>query len=121
MLEEIKKIITEAKNICVIPSKENGSESVLSALALFYTLKELDKNVNLIIEHFPEKFNFLVPSLDFITSPKNFVTLPIMYRPSLPGLLGNPRPAILNLRPGGIRTPNRRFWRPLLYQLELLA
>ena len=24
-------------------------------------------------------------------------------------------------RPGGTRTPNTRFWRPLLYQLELLA
>jgi hypothetical protein len=24
-------------------------------------------------------------------------------------------------RPGGIRTPNFRFWRPALYQLELLA
>ena len=24
-------------------------------------------------------------------------------------------------RPGGIRTPNIRFWRPALYQLELLA
>ena len=24
-------------------------------------------------------------------------------------------------RPGGTRTPNTRFWRPALYQLELLA
>ena len=24
-------------------------------------------------------------------------------------------------RPGGIRTPNIRFWRPALYQFELLA
>src|SRR5260370_19196341 len=24
-------------------------------------------------------------------------------------------------RPGGIRTPNPRFWRPMLYQFELLA
>jgi hypothetical protein len=24
-------------------------------------------------------------------------------------------------RPGGIRTPNIRFWRPALYQLELRA
>ena len=24
-------------------------------------------------------------------------------------------------RPGGIRTPNFRFWRPALYQFELLA
>jgi len=73
MTEEIKKLISEAKNICIIPSEENEGESVLNALALFYTLKELTKNVNLIIDNLPEKFSFLVPSLDFISSPKNFV------------------------------------------------
>ena len=33
----------------------------------------------------------------------------------------NPRKDRLPGRPGGIRTPNMRFWRPPLYQLELLA
>jgi len=42
-------------------------------LALFYTLKELGKNVNLIIENLPENLTFLTPSLDFISYPKNFV------------------------------------------------
>lgn len=73
MTEEIKKIITEAKNICLIPSCDSESEGAVSALALFYTLKELGKNVNLITDQFPEKFNFLLPSLDFISSPKNLV------------------------------------------------
>src|SRR3989344_3230838 len=59
--------------ICVIPSQNNEPESLSAALALFYTLKELGKNVNLIVEEFPEKLNFLVPPLDFISSPKNFV------------------------------------------------
>ena len=73
LTSEIKNIITEAKNICVIPSDNQNSESIPGVLALFYTLKELNKNVNLIIDRFPEKFNFLVPSLDFISQPKNFV------------------------------------------------
>ncbi len=73
MTEEIKKIITEAKNIYLIPSEEPESEGMTGALALFYTLKELGKNVNLITDQFPEKFTFLIPSLDFISSPKNFV------------------------------------------------
>lgn len=73
MNEEVKKLVYDAKNICVIPSQTNEPESLTSALALFYTLKELNKNVNLIIEDFPEKFDFLVPLLDFIASPKNFV------------------------------------------------
>ena len=72
-ITEAKKLIAESKNICIIPSQYNEPESLAGCLALFYTLKELNKNVNLIIEDFPEKFNFLIPSLDFITSPKNFV------------------------------------------------
>src|SRR3989344_7291701 len=70
--EEIKKIISEVKNITLIPS-ENEPESLTSCLALFYTLKELGKNVNVVIEDLPEKLNFLIPSLDFIASPKNLV------------------------------------------------
>ncbi|OGZ71017.1 MAG: hypothetical protein A3F47_00540 [Candidatus Staskawiczbacteria bacterium RIFCSPHIGHO2_12_FULL_38_11] len=69
---EAKQLISDAKNICIIPF-EHEPESLTAALALFYTLKELGKNVNLITEEFPEKLNFLVPSLDFISSPKNFV------------------------------------------------
>jgi len=70
-IEETKKIIGEAKNIYLIPSQE--PEGIVSALALFYTLKELNKNVNLIIEAIPENLKFLAPSLDFISYPKNFI------------------------------------------------
>ena len=72
-LEQIKQLIGEAKNIYIIPSQNNEPESITGALALFYTLKELNKNVNLIIEQLPEKLKFLVPSLDFISYPKNLV------------------------------------------------
>jgi len=70
-IAESKQTINEAKNICLIPSKE--PEAITSALALFYTLKELNKNVNLIIEEIPDNLKFLAPSLDFISYPKNFV------------------------------------------------
>ncbi|MDP3883202.1 MAG: hypothetical protein Q8Q48_04060 [Candidatus Staskawiczbacteria bacterium] len=70
-LQESKNIISEAKNICLLPLDE--PEAISSALALFYTLKELGKNVNLIIEAIPENLKFLTPSLDFISYPKNFV------------------------------------------------
>jgi nanoRNase/pAp phosphatase (c-di-AMP/oligoRNAs hydrolase) len=71
--QETKQIISEAKNIYIIPEEILNPEAITSALALFYTLKELGKNVNLIIENFPEDLNFLTPSLDFISYPKNFV------------------------------------------------
>ncbi|OGZ69341.1 MAG: hypothetical protein A3D44_02685 [Candidatus Staskawiczbacteria bacterium RIFCSPHIGHO2_02_FULL_42_22] len=73
LLQETKNLISEAKNICIIPSDDDQGEGVVNALALFYTLKDLQKNVNLIIDVFPEKLHFLIPSLDFISSPKNFI------------------------------------------------
>ncbi|MEK7540764.1 MAG: hypothetical protein AAB529_00775 [Patescibacteria group bacterium] len=72
-LEQANQLIKEAKNIYIIPPQTNEPESIAGALALFYTLKELNKNVNLIIEELPEKLKFLIPSLDFISYPKNFV------------------------------------------------
>ena len=71
--EQVKQLIGEAKNIYIIPSQTNEPESITGALALFYTLKELNKNVNLIIGELSEKLKFLVPSLDFISYPKNLV------------------------------------------------
>jgi nanoRNase/pAp phosphatase (c-di-AMP/oligoRNAs hydrolase) len=72
-LEQIKQLIGEAQNICIIPEENLNPEAVISALGLFYTLKNLNKNVNLIIENLPENLQFLTPSLDFISYPKNFV------------------------------------------------
>lgn len=68
---ETKQIISDSKNIYLISSEE--PEALSSTMALFYTLKDLDKNVNLVIETLPEKLKFLSPSLDFISYPKNFV------------------------------------------------
>jgi len=69
--QEIKNLITNSKNIYLITSEE--PEAITSTLALFYTLKDLGKNVNLILESLPENLKFLSPSLDFISYPKNFV------------------------------------------------
>jgi hypothetical protein len=69
--QEAKQTISNSKNIYLIPSQE--PEAIISALALFYTLKDLGKNVNLIIDDVPGNLKFLVPSIDFISYPKNFV------------------------------------------------
>src|SRR3989344_8757649 len=71
MTEEIKKLIESSKNIYIVPKEEPEAQS--AALAVFYTLKELGKNVNVLIESLPENLTFLSPSLDFISYPKNFV------------------------------------------------
>lgn len=79
-LNEAKQIILDSKNIYLIPKEE--PEAITSALALFYTLKESGKNVNLVIEKFPENLKFLIPGPDFISYPKNFVI-------SIPNKLAN--------------------------------
>ena len=82
-ITESKQIIADSKNIYLIPSQE--PEAITSTLALFYTLKELNKNVNLIIETLPENLKFLAPSLDFISYPKNF----LIFKPSIFNLILN--------------------------------
>lgn len=69
--QDAKQIINDSKNICLISSE--NPEAIVCALSLFYTLKELGKNVNLIADALPENLRFLSPSLDFISYPKNFV------------------------------------------------
>ena len=70
-LQETKNLISESKNIYLITSQE--PEAITSTLALFYTLKDLGKNVNLVLDALPGNLTFLAPSLDFISYPKNFV------------------------------------------------
>jgi len=71
-LQESKQIINGSKNIYLIASAE--PEAIASVLALFYTLRGLNKNVNLILDDIPENLKFLAPSLeDFISYPKSFV------------------------------------------------
>lgn len=70
--ETSKTLIEQAKDIYVFP-KPGNEEAIACSLALFYTLKELNKNANLVIEEIPEKLKFLIPSLDYISLPKNFV------------------------------------------------
>lgn len=79
-IAQIKNYIDSAKNICILPASSK-EENIAYSLALFYTLKELNKNVNLAISPpsagwrsgLPEKIKFLVPSLDYISSPKDLI------------------------------------------------
>lgn len=70
-IQEPKQLISDSKNIYLISSQ--GPEAISATMALFYTLKESDKNVNLLLESVPGNIKFLAPSLNFISYPKNFV------------------------------------------------
>ena len=70
--KEAEKTIEGSQNIWIFPS-ENLPDSIPASLALFYTLKKLSKNVNLFLESFPKNIEFLVPSLDNINYPGEFI------------------------------------------------
>ncbi len=68
---EAKKLIEESENIFILPSNNILNNAFGSCLALFYTLRKLNKKVNLLAEKIPEKFYFLTNlpySSDFVIS-----------------------------------------------------
>ena len=60
-LDKAKNLIEKSQNILIFPSPDPQGDSLSSALALFYTLKKLGKNVNVNTGDVPEKFRFLNP------------------------------------------------------------
>ena len=71
--EQIKSLIEKSQNILIVPSLPLKGDSFAAVLALFYTLKKLNKNVNILIKEIPSEFQFLIPpaSEDFIITINN--------------------------------------------------
>lgn len=72
-LGQAKNLITKSQNILIIPGAELQGDNLGSALALFFILKKLGKNVNTVTDVIPEKFQFLTspsptPSENFVIS-----------------------------------------------------
>lgn len=59
-LKKTRKIIEKHQNINILPNPELSKDSFPAALALFYSLKKLGKNVNLLTKKNSEIFDFLV-------------------------------------------------------------
>lgn len=72
-LKKVKTLITKSSNIQLLPSPELGKDTFPATLALFYSLRKLGKNVNLICKDFPKKFNFLIKKEKFQLSEANFL------------------------------------------------
>lgn len=73
VFSQSKNLILASQNILLAPSANSTGDGLCSALALFFTLKKLGKNVNIAVEEIPEKFRFLFdlnsqPNKDFIIS-----------------------------------------------------
>lgn len=59
-LKKTRKIIEKYQNINLLPNPELEKDSFSAALALFYALKKLGKNVNLLTKKTSETFGFLI-------------------------------------------------------------
>lgn len=73
-LSVAKNLIEKSQNIFIIPSPDLQGDSLGSAIALFFTLKKLGKNVNAVTEKFSEKFQFLI---DLLNNYNNDFTISI--------------------------------------------
>lgn len=71
--EKIKSVIDKSQNITLISSPEREKDSFPATLALFYSLKKIGKNVNLINNDFPKKYNFLIKRGVFRFSKADFL------------------------------------------------
>jgi nanoRNase/pAp phosphatase (c-di-AMP/oligoRNAs hydrolase) len=76
-IKKIKKFIDKSQNITLCPSPDFRKDTFPATLALFYSLKKLGKNVNLITQEYPSRFKFLtkkggvhLPEADFLISIK---------------------------------------------------
>jgi len=64
-IEKAKKLIQEKENILIVPSYPLKGDSVGSSFALFFTLKKLKKNVNIVFpSKLPEECRFFKDYLD---------------------------------------------------------
>ena len=73
IFNQAKNLIGKSQNILIATSQETQGDSLSSALALFFTLKKIGKNANILTEKIPEKFQFLTnlfspSSQDFVIS-----------------------------------------------------
>jgi hypothetical protein len=59
-LEKAKNLISNTDNIDILPSIDLKKDSFPASLALYYSLRKLGKNVNLVTETEPETYSFLV-------------------------------------------------------------
>lgn len=57
--DDAKNLIATSQNICILPSKNLQGDVLGAALALSYTLRKINKDVNLCLEKIPEKLQFL--------------------------------------------------------------
>ncbi len=62
-LNQAKNLIEKSQSILIATPQEIQGDTLGSALALFFSLKKLGKNANLLMEKIPERFQFLT-SLD---------------------------------------------------------
>jgi hypothetical protein len=73
LLKRVKELITNSTSIYIAPSPALEKDSFPASLALFYSLRDLEKNVNLLVDKIPERFSFLANKKEFQLGEVNFL------------------------------------------------
>lgn len=69
-LDSIKEVIKEANNIVVFTHENPDGDAVGSSLAVYLVLKQMGKDVDLVIPNFPKTYKFLPSSDNVLLEPK---------------------------------------------------
>ena len=69
-LDTIKDAIKSSKNIVVFTHENPDGDAIGSSVAMYLALKKIDKNVDLVIPHYPSTYKFLPHSDEAISEPK---------------------------------------------------
>lgn len=62
------ELIKRSKTIVIVPTPNLQGDSLGGSLALFYTLKKIEKDVNIFLKEIPKKFQFLTSQDCFVIS-----------------------------------------------------
>lgn len=69
-LDSIKEVIKDAKSIVIFTHENPDGDAVGSSLAVYLVLKQMGKEVDLVIPNFPRTFNFLPGFNEVLIEPK---------------------------------------------------
>lgn len=73
MIEKIKKLIDESNSIVLLTHEAPDGDAIGSSLAFYYWLKDINKDVDIIIQKIPKRFNYLTDINRVVdTSKKNY-------------------------------------------------
>lgn len=71
--KKLKRVLEKYHHVNILPSPDYRSDSFPASLAVFYSLRKMKKNVKLLADNYPRKFDFLVTKEDIGPQQADFL------------------------------------------------